>query len=408
MHKKISVVGTLLVTIISLGGLVYCNNNSNSPYVQDIFAEDYLSFDTATDIQLIDYSDSETAGDNVIHADINFAEEPEGSDALSYPDGLVDIVEDTGIIPDLTPELVGYESKDLPVSGSYIFFNNWSMTDTRDSIEMISPDGSYRGIRMYAYRVWSFGINQNGNIIVFSTNDPFQYERYGLNIYDAIQNSWLIKGASIPVQISFGPVNDECHNFISDDSLMMCRRANFRPDPQYMAVSDPYRILIHSLTDHQEKFITPLDTKYNDYYGNMRPDGLVIFNRNIIAERKIDIMLLDPANEDISLFFENANSPVLSPDGSEMLFRKKGENKIYLSSSYNPENVIAVVDGGSRAIGRYVFSPDGKQIAYMLEDRTNNCSDLMVVGRDGSGQKKILDCSDEKKFITVIKWIEVK
>ncbi|MCX7959707.1 MAG: hypothetical protein N3B13_11735, partial [Deltaproteobacteria bacterium] len=247
---------------------------------------------------------------------------------------LSDVSEDASDIPALTPEIIGFENGEFPKKGSVIFYNNWA-SEGKDSIEMISPDMSYKAVRLFANRVWSFGVNKDGSLLVFSTADPYQLERYGLNINDAVQNSWLITGNSLPVQISFGPLNDECHNFITDDELMMCRRANFRPDPEYYVLNDPYRILIYNLSIHKEEFLTPLDTRYNDYSGNVRSDGIILFNRNIIADRTIDIMSLNPSSGEINLLLEDANGPVLSQDGNEILFKKKGQNKIFLSNAFN-------------------------------------------------------------------------
>ncbi len=406
----LSLISSLLIFLFACSGTTV--NNSDAGYDVSV-SDDALYADNSVVVSDINsdeiYTDSgytDTAGlpdGGAELTDSSFDME----DILNIQD-ISDVLSDTDGSEELTPEQIGFENAELPQKGSVIFYNNWATGNKKDSVEMISPDGTYRAVRMYANRVWSFGVSQTGNLLVFSTNDPYQEEHYGLTINDAIQNTWLLGDSLLPVQISFGPVNDECHNFISDELLMMCRRANFRPDPEYYVLSDPYRILTHNLLSHEEIYLTPLDQKYNDYYGAVRDDGIILFNRNIVADRTIDIMSLDISDGKISLLLEDANGPVLSPDGKEILFKKKGQNKIFLSSSYDLNGAVPVIDGGNRIIGRYVFSPDGSMIAYTLEDRANNCSDLMISERDGSNINKILDCSDEKKFITVIHWVNVR
>lgn len=389
-----------------------CSSNLRGDNMSDILVVDDISYaeisDLLIDIQDIGYDLEDNVEYDILTSDSVISDTQDiadfALDVYEFPDG----GGDTYIIPELTPEIIGFESGDLPQNGSLIFYNNWALSGEKDSIEMLNPDSDYKAVRMYAIRVWSFDVSKNGRLIVFSTNDPYQLERYGLTVYDAVENSWLVDERSKPVQISFGPVNDECHNFISDENLMMCRRANFRPDPQYMAVSDPYRILLLNLSNLEEEYLTPLDERYNDYYGSIRSDGILIFNRNIIADRTIDIMTLDLLNNTFGLLLEDASGPVLSADGNEVLFKKKGQNKIFLSDSKDLSKATPVLDGGGNMIGRYVFSPDGERIAYTLEDRINNCSDLMVANRNGSNIRKVLDCYDEKKFITVIKWVFVE
>jgi hypothetical protein len=363
------------------------------------------SYDTSYD-GLFDVT-TDIVGEDEIDAPCDIISDTGIEDAVDS--GYTDISADAGDVPELTYETIGFEDGELPRKGSFIFYNNWDNYGVKDTIEMISPDGSYKGIRMYAKRVWSFGIGLNGSTIAFSTNDPYQQERYGLNIYDAIQNTWLLKNGELPVQISFGPVNDECHNFLSDNkTLLMCRRANFRPDPQYMAISDPYRILVYDLIEAKEEYLTPLDSRYNDYAADVRYDGIILFNRNTISARTIDIMTLNRATGDIGLLLKDANTPVFSRDGKKVLFRKKGSNKLFMADADSLDNPVVLVDGVNQSISEYAFSPDGEEIAYTIEDRASNCSDLMVVKKDGTESRKILDCSDEKKFITVIKWVDVE
>lgn len=324
-------------------------------------------------------------------------------------DDIADITADTQISYSLTPELIGFEDGIYPSAGSLIFYNNWSMGEEKDSIEMISPNGDYKAVRVYANRIWSFGVSSDGRVIAFSSADPYQEERYGIGVYDAIQYTWLLKENEPPLQITFGPINDECHNFIRNDSaLMICRRANFRPDDQYMVVSDPYRILIHDLDDHSETYLTPLDFRYNDYYGSLRYDGNILFNRNTIADRTIDIMILNTNSGEIDLLQKDSSGPVVSVDGKSLLFKRRGSNRLFLADVDNISAAVPILDGGNRYIANYVFSPDKNRIAYTLDDPTNNCFDLMVADIGGENIRKILDCSDEKKFITVIKWVNVR
>ncbi len=410
MYKKSSFI-ILLIGIILSGCSNSDSRNSDAGSFPDTYKDTYNipMLDVSPDI--MDEIDNDLSG---AVTDIEMVEDDMDVDSsfnisdVSVDTGDSDMIGDVNIPPELTGELIGFENVSVPQKGSIIFYNNWAMGDGKDSIEMISPDGSYKAVRLYAIRIWSFGVNRSGNIVVFSTNDPFQYERYGINVYDAIENTWLLKDNQPVVQITFGAINDECHTFVTDELLMMCRRANFRPDQQYMVVSDPYRILYHHLNNNKEEYLTPLDIRYNDYSGSIRGDGIILFNRNIIADRTIDIMTLDIKSGEVNLLLEDANSPVVSNDGEEVLFKKRGQNRLFLASAYNLNDAVAIIDGGNRSIGRYDFSPDKSRIAYTLEDRQNNCADLMIASRDGSSITKILDCSDEKKFITVIRWVYVE
>ncbi len=405
----------LLIATFVLFLISGCEDKSES---RDIFSQsdvdlrDVVIFDIHNeDISYMDISDT----DGLYIKDAEYVAEIEDTyfSDIDIKDAdredILDAILDIDANYELTFESIGFEDGIYPPESSIIFFNSWSLESGKDTVEMISPDGSYKAVRFSANRVWSFGVSSDGRTIAFSSADPYQFERYGINVYDAIQYTWLLKEGEKPIQITNGPINDECHNFINNNSeLMMCRRANFKPDDKYMVVYDPYRILIHSLIDHSEKFLTPLDYKYNDYYGAVRYDGNILFNRNIIADRTIDIMYLEIGNSAIRLVLEDASNPVISEDGESLLFKKKGSNKIYISDVDNISQATMVLDGGNRSISKYAFSPDKSKIAYTLDDSQNNCSDLMVVDIDGNNVKKLLDCSDEKKFITVIKWVDVK
>ena len=128
-----------------------------------------------------------------------------GSDAANdgpYTDGWV---------PKPVADDIQFKTVNPMPQGEQLLFNDWNPMP--NTVSSIKPDGTGELELFEAFRVWSLGVSHDASKIAFACADPMQLEHYGLNLGDAIQNTWLYDVASQSASVlSWGNVNDECHS----------------------------------------------------------------------------------------------------------------------------------------------------------------------------------------------------
>src|SRR6185369_14945365 len=116
----------------------------------------------------------------------------------------------------LTPGDIQFAALNPLPAGEQILFNDWNPSP--NVLKSMTPDGATTTDVFAAYRVWSMGVSHAAGSIAFSCGDPQQEEHYGVNIGDAIQNTWVYDVAAQTAKlVAPGNVNDECHTFSADD-----------------------------------------------------------------------------------------------------------------------------------------------------------------------------------------------
>ncbi len=313
--------------------------------------------------------------------------------------------------PWLEPDDISFLEIDPPLGGSFIYYGVWG-SGGADSLEMITPDGQQSGTRFEVHRLWSFGAAHDGETIAFSSLDPYQQEHWCLSLGDAIQYSWLWEPGSEPVQITSGAINDECHLFSADDSILyLCRRASFwqQTGPEGVEFgNDPYRILTHELVSGEESWLTPLAEGVDDIGPAPRADGSILFWRQTFegGTPVQTLMEMESNGSAVAEVLESATNPVTSPDGSQLLFRMSWR-ELRLGDAADPAAAATIVDGGDDMILDYDFSPAADRVVYTRGRQDASCSDIWVSQIDGSDQTLLVDCVEEETFVSGVQWVEV-
>ena len=85
--------------------------------------------------------------------------------------------------------------------------------------------------------------------------------------------------------------------------------------------------------------------------------------------------------------------PRVSPDGQRIVFEadRSGDDELWLAD-VDGSNVIQLTRTGKAGAAAPAWSPDGKQIAYV--SRTDNVSDIFVVGADGGRPRQVTSHSN--------------
>jgi len=313
-----------------------------------------------------------------------------------------------GWVPTPAPGDIDFEAKNPLPSGEQLLFNDW--TPQPNTVSSIKPDGTGETVVFRAYRVWSMGVSHDASKIAFACGDPMQLQHYGLNLGDAIQNTWLYDVAGQTASIlSFGNINDECHTFnAKDDTLYVCRRYDFAQN-QGTFTNKGYRL-----------GRVPLATGDIDWLGAEPPvttlelhpqpsadESVVYYTLIEIAggkqTRKIVKKALPGGTPET--IRENAGSPVLSPDGTRLLFADSTDKGALYTMKTDGTDVVKVATHPGTEGN---WSPDGTKIAFLWAE-TQSCNHIEVVAADGSEVNspfRVRDCGSA--FITELEWIDKK
>lgn len=306
-----------------------------------------------------------------------------------------------------TADDIEFEALHAVPSGEQILFNNWALPD---SISATTPDGLTTTEIFRAYRVWSMGVANGGTELAFACGDPNQVEHYGIEVGDAIQHTWLYDFATQTVTLlADGTINDECHTFTADDSaLYVCRRYDFRCDPEWYSVNENYRIGRIELGTKAFEFVTDPTASEMDLYP--QPDAAessMLFTRVTIegsSQSRAIMQMALPTGTPTSVRAD-ANGPVLSPDGLRYLYVDYDQNGWLYASDLDGQNEVLVAEAHATSVR---YSPDGQRVAFLADNDDAACSDIVTVAADGSeaqGPAVVRDCGESGEFITDIAWI---
>jgi WD40 repeat protein len=307
-----------------------------------------------------------------------------------------------------TPEEIDFEAVNPLPSGAQILFNTWAQPD---SVYSLSVDGSTATEIFRAYRVWSLGASHAGDKLAFACGDPLQLEHYGIATLDAIQHTWLYDVATESATLlADGTINDECHQFSADDTaLYVCRRYDWKCDPEWYTVNKGYRIGRIDLATQDFTFITELGASLLDLHPQPNADETsMLFTRVTIdgGDQSRAIMQKDLPSGTPSALRDNANAPTLSPDGLSYVYTDYDEGGLLYASDLAGTSETLVVEAQVTSVR---FSPDGTRVAYLRWDNTDGCSHIETAAVDGSqasAPTRIRDCGETDEFITEIAWID--
>ncbi len=298
-----------------------------------------------------------------------------------------------------TPADIAFVPGEPVPAGEQILFNDWN---DPNALRSMKPDGSGTLTVFTVFRLWNFGVSRHGDALAFACGDPKQQDHFGLTLGDAIQHSWRYDFASQKIELlAHGNINDECYAFDAADAfLYLCRRYDFKPDNSFSG----YRVGRIALGDKSFEFLTP--DAAGAYALNPQPaaDGKsFLFTRIVNAtQATIRKMPLPPAQD--ALVVDKARSPVISPDGTKLLYNDDSQKGVLRVANLDGSNGVAVseVRGTSAQ-----FSPDGKKIVYLRDDGVKPCQHVEVVAADGSqatAPVRIRDCGKTGEFITDLAW----
>lgn len=310
--------------------------------------------------------------------------------------------------PEPTAADIEFQAVNPIPSGQHLLFNDWDASP--NSVSALSLDGSTTTEIFRAYRVWSMGVSRAGDRIAFACGDPEQAQNYGINLGDAIQHTWIYDIASQTAEVvAWGNINDECHAFgPGDERLYVCRRYDFTDAPSYKG----WRLGVIEMATGDFSFLTDDVTNVFALHPQPNADETELYYSLIDVPasppsglRSIRRMPL-PSGASAAVRAE-ADSPLLSPDGTRYLYRNLQDARTLWSSSIDGTTTFRVVAAEAT---EPVFSPDGSQVAYLLRDDANNCDHIYIAASDGSQASspvRIRDCAATGEFITELDWVDV-
>jgi hypothetical protein len=336
---------------------------------------------------------------------------PDGAIDRSQPD----LVRAEAAVVDRQPDAAPYVPKAADIkfaavhplpSGEQILFNDWSPDP--NVVHSMTPDGKTVTEVFRAFRVWSMSVSQAADRIAFACGDPLQEQHYGIKIGDAIQHTWLYDASKQTVSVlAHGNINDECHAFGPGDStLYVCRRYDFTQDGSFKG----WRIGRIDLPGSGFTFLTPEVPPGTEFHLSPQPtpDGKTLyFGRIQISGGKQQNAILRQAlpSGTPEVVRPNAKSPTLSADGTRYVFQNIDDNRHLYVATVDGSSLVKVA-AAEGTTARY--SPDGKQIAYLVWDTPKNCAHIEAVKADGteaSAPRRLRDCSTSGEFITELDWI---
>lgn len=307
-----------------------------------------------------------------------------------------------GFVPEPTSSDIQFSSTNPLPSGEQLLFTDWNASPNK--LSSIKPDGTGELEIFRAYRLWALGASHDTNAIAFACGDPLQLEHYGLNLGDAIQNTWLYDSNNQTAKIlSYGNINDECHTFSStDQSIYVCRRYDFQPDNS----NHTYRLGRISLGDGSFEFFGPdLPAELQLHPQPVADESALFYTiievQNGSQKRRIAKKSLPDGTPE--LVKQDASSAVLSPDGTKLVFADTTQQSQLFRMDADGTNVIKVASHNGTSVA---WSPDGTRVAYLWSE-TSSCTHIEIVKADGSEANtpfRVRDCGTA--FVADLAWID--
>lgn len=307
-----------------------------------------------------------------------------------------------------TPESIQFSAVAPLPAGEQILFNDWNAFP--NTVASMRPDGSEEAIVFEAYRVWSMAASPDRSTIAFSSGDPEQEAHYGITFGDAIQHTFLYDVATESASnLTRGRINDECLVFSDDgERLYLCRRSDFEQSGSELTNTLYHPVRIDLASGAEEIVLAPQD----DVMAlQLQPDAAeatalltwIFLPPSPPAEHSI--RRIDLETGDVTLVREDAGVPALSPDGTRYLFADYTQQGTLWSSTLDGGDPVQVV---ATNVTGAVWSPDGTQVAFLLDDDDLACAHVAVAAADGSDAEApviVRDCTETGEFITELAWI---
>lgn len=291
-------------------------------------------------------------------------------------------------------------------AGEQILFNDWSVPDR---VLSMAPDGSSAVEIFTAYRIWSMAVSRAGDALAFACGDPEQEQHYGINLGDAIQNTWRYDFDTQSAElVGCGAVNDEClHYGPDDDWLYTCRRYDFVQDGGSWT-NRGYHVGAFDLGAGAFSWrLQSDDPGYLFLNPQVTPDGCELWFSEVVWEgssqsRSIQKMALPGGSPE--LVRADAHRPRLSPDGMRYAYADSAQQGALYVADLDGSNATRIASAAGSSL---TFSPDGSRLAYTVFDAALNCSHVEMVATDGSqadAPVRIRDCGQSGEFITELAW----
>jgi hypothetical protein len=308
-----------------------------------------------------------------------------------------------GNVPKPEPSDIGFQATAPVPSGEQLIFNDWSPQP--NAVLSIKPDGTGETKLFEAYRVWSMGVSKDVSKIAFACGDPLQKDHYGVEIGDAIQHTWVFDVATQSASVlAWGNINDECHDWnAKNDALVLCRRRDF----DSTGGNKTYRMGHLSTAGAFEWLGLGEDTTPTkmELHPRLSADESTLYYTLIQVtggkqERSLMKKTLPGGTPEV--LRASASAPVLSPDGTRLLFADTAQKSALFSMKLDGSDVIKVATrNGTNA----TWSPDGTKVAYLWGE-TQGCNHIEVVPADGSqadAPVRVRDCGSA--FVTDLAWV---
>ncbi len=324
--------------------------------------------------------------------------------------GLVFMIQpDTGRVEPFEPtaESISFEAGEALPPGSWLVFNNWSAAP--NELLAVSADdlAGPAQLVLRANRVWSVGVNLEGNRFAFSAADPLARNGYGATFEDSIMPTFLYE-VGMPLRtLAWGNINDECHAFSpSGDELYVCRRYDWTEKGTYLGYrigaievdTGAFEFLREEQTENFEIVVAPIPGSNAVLFGTtVRPPG-----------SGSAIHRLDLTTGAETLVLNNASRPAVDPTGAFVVFQNHADARaFYVAEVRDIAGTMTRVAGmvGTRA----VWSPAGDAFAFLEHAAAPNCQHVRLasLGEEGWGSVRVRDCTATGEFITTTAWVNV-
>jgi hypothetical protein len=297
---------------------------------------------------------------------------------------------------------IGFVAGEPLSSGEWLVLTQWDLPDAIIAVPTSAPDADPL-VLFTADRIWSSGVARDGSELFFSSNDPHQAEHFGLEIGDAIQNTFRFAGGAVsfvPASGTWENVNDEC--FADDgDHVLVCRRYDFVDEPAFSFSG--WRL--GRLAKAGGAFTFLRDEDPGTWELNpQRVGGAIVYERRARPPASGSSVWSIAASGAETMIAALASRPNVSPDGAGFVYaRTDDQSRLWsrsLAGGDEPRLVSPTLGAGATA-----WSPDGNAVYYTVYDDALVCDHVEVVTRSPAGWSapvRVRDCAVTGEFLVDI------